>query len=373
MTEREPVPMLDVGAQNHPLAEPLKAAFASVLESGQFILGPEVIAFESEVAELVGVPHALGVSSGTDALLLALMALDIGPGDEVITTPFTFFATAGCISRVGATPVFVDIDPATFNIDPAQVEAALTERTRAIVPVHLFGQPCDMVELGRIASQHALPLIEDAAQALGATTQAGAVGSLGTFGCFSFFPSKNLGGFGDGGLVTTRDPELFECARVLRGHGAKPKYFHARIGGNFRLDALMAALLRVKLPQLESYAEGRRRNAERYDALFAESSLGERLVTPPRVQAGHVYNQYVIRATDRDGLAAHLKERGVASAIYYPRALHQQACFASLGYAEGAFPVAERACEEVLALPVYGELEPAQIERVASEVIAFLA
>jgi len=364
--------MLDVGAQNTPLAPELREVFARVLESGQFILGPEVSAFEAEVAEIVGVSHALGVSSGTDALIVALMALGIEPGDEVITTPFTFFATAGSISRLGATPVFVDIDPATFNLDASRVDAAVTKRTRAILPVHLFGQPCDMVALSRVAQAHALPIVEDAAQALGATTEAGAVGTLGAFGCFSFFPSKNLGGFGDGGLVTTNDSELHERARVLRGHGAKPKYFHALIGGNFRIDALMAALLRVKLPQLDSYTEGRRRNAARYDALFAEAELAERLVTPARVQQGHVYNQYVIRVERRDELAARLAERGIASAIYYPKALHQQGCFAHLGHAAGDFPESERACAEVLALPIYGELPEASLERVAAEVIAFL-
>ncbi|NOY94141.1 MAG: DegT/DnrJ/EryC1/StrS family aminotransferase [Deltaproteobacteria bacterium] len=373
MNSDSPIAMLDVAAQNAPLAEELRAVFARVLESGRFILGPEVTAFEAEVAELVGVSHALGVSSGTDALLVALMALGVGAGDEVITTPFTFFATAGSIARLGAKPVFVDIDPVSFNLDVAAVEAAITPRTRAILPVHLFGQPCDMRALGDIAKRHSLALVEDAAQALGATTEDGSTGSLGDFGCFSFFPSKNLGGFGDGGLVTTNDAELYERARVLRGHGAKPKYFHALVGGNFRIDALMAALLRVKLPHLADYTAGRRANAARYDALFAEADLGERLVAPKCVEEGHVYNQYVIRTSERDELAAHLAERGISTAIYYPKSLHEQACFADLGYATGAFPESERATREVLALPIYGELPEASIERVAAEVVAFCA
>jgi len=373
MTSPEsPVAMLDVAAQNDPLAAELRAVFARVLESGRFILGPEVTAFEAEVAELVGVPHALGVSSGTDALLVALMALGVGAGDEVITTPFTFFATAGSIARLGAKPVFVDIDPVSFNLDVAAVEAAVTSRTRAILPVHLFGQPCDMRALGAIAKRHSLALVEDAAQALGATTEDGGAGSLGDFGCFSFFPSKNLGGFGDGGLVTTKDAELYERARVLRGHGAKPKYFHALVGGNFRIDALMAALLRVKLPHLADYTRGRRANAARYDALFAEADLGQRLVPPQRLAEGHVYNQYVIRTPRRDELAAHLAERGISTAIYYPKSLHEQACFADLGHTRGDFPESERAAEEVLALPIYGELPASSLERVAAEVIGFV-
>ena len=372
MSSQSPVVMLDVAAQNGPLSDKLRAVFARVLESGRFILGPEVTALEAELAAVVGVPHALGVSSGTDALLVALMALGVGVGDEVITTPFTFFATAGSIARLGARPVFVDIDPVSFNLDPVAVQAAITPRTRAIMPVHLFGQPCDMRALGRIAQAHSVFVVEDAAQALGATTEDGAVGSLGELGCFSFFPSKNLGGFGDAGLVTTKDAELAERARVLRGHGAKPKYFHALVGGNFRIDALMAALLRVKLPQLPAYTAARRENAARYDALFAAADLGPRLTTPARVEAGHVYNQYVIRTPKRDQLAAHLSQHGIETAIYYPKSLHEQGCFADLGYATGDFPESERASREVLALPIYGELPPASLERVADEVIGFL-
>lgn len=367
MNER--VPMLDVVAQNAPLSEELREAFARVLESGQFILGPEVAAFEAEVAAYIGATHAIGVSSGTDALLLALMALGVGPGDEVITTPFTFFATGGSIARVGARPVFVDIDPVTFNLDPARVE--IGPRTKAILPVHLFGQTCDMRALREVAGS--VPIIEDAAQALGASGDAGPAGTVGAFGCFSFFPSKNLGGFGDGGLVTTMDDELAERARVLRVHGAKPKYFHAFIGGNFRLDALQAALLRVKLPHLEGWHARRRDNAARYTQLFTAAGLPPARLTPPTaVHERHVYNQYVIRTDRRDALAAHLAEAGVATAIYYPKPLHLQQCFASLGYRAGDLPNAERACAEVLALPVYPELGEERVQRIAELVIEFL-
>ncbi len=264
----EQIPMLDVAAQNEPLMQRLIDKAAEVIRSGRYILGPEVEAFEREVAKYIGVEHAIGVSSGTDALLVALMALGIGAGDEVITTPFSFFATAGCIARVGAKPVFVDIRPDTYNLDVEQVEASVTERTKAILPVHLFGQACDMRALREIAAKHQLPLIEDAAQAIGTRSPAGPVGGLGAYGCFSFFPSKNLGGFGDGGLVTTNDADLADKARVIRAHGSKPKYYHAVVGGNFRLDALQAALLRVKLPALEGWTSVRRQNADRYDAAF---------------------------------------------------------------------------------------------------------
>lgn len=365
------IPMLDVGAQNAPLADELRAAFDRVLSHGQFILGPEVAAFEREIAAYLGVGHAVGVSSGTDALLVALMALDVGPGDEVITTPFSFFATGGCISRLGATPVFVDIEPTTFNLDPAKVAAAIGPKTKAIVPVHLFGQTCDMRALRAVAGE--LPLVEDAAQALGAASDEGKAGALGALGCFSFFPSKNLGCFGDGGLVTTNDAALAERVRVLRAHGAKPKYFHALIGGNFRLDALQAALLRVKLPHLDAWHDARRRNAARYDAAFAAAGLpAERLTPPLRVYEGHVYNQYVIRTDRRDALLAHLGERDIGCAIYYPLPLHLQGCFASLGYREGDLPVSERAAHEVLALPVYPELGDAGVDHVAETVVDFL-
>ena len=353
--------MLDVPAQNAPLADSIRDAFERTLNSGRFILGPEVQQLERELAAYVGSKHAIGVSSGTDALLVALMALDIGPGDEVITTPFTFFATGGCIARVGATPRFVDIEPATFNIDPTKIEAAMNSKTKAILPVHLFGQTCNMAEVIRVAGD--IPVIEDAAQALGARSELGGAGSVGAFGCFSFFPSKNLGCFGDGGLVTTNDDELAEKVRVLRAHGSKPKYFHKLVGGNFRLDALQAAILRAKFPALEGWHQARQDNAAHYDEL-----LGSAVITPTRNQPRHVYNQYVIRTPRRDALAAHLKERGIATAIYYPKPLHLQECFASLGGQPGDLPVAEQACTEVLALPVYPELGMQNLKRVVNEV-----
>ncbi len=365
--------MLDVAAQNGPLMDALTAKAAEVIRSGRYILGPEVEAFEREAAEYIGVEHAIGVSSGTDALMVALMALDIGPGDEVITTPFTFFATGGCIARVGARPIFVDIRPDTFNIDVEQVAAAVTSRTRAIMPVHLFGQACDMEGLTAVAQKAGLAIIEDAAQAIGAKSPLGPVGGLGVYGCFSFFPSKNLGGFGDGGLVTADDAELADKARVMRAHGSKPKYHHAVVGGNFRIDALQAALLRVKLPSLEGWTAGRRRNAERYDQAFSESGLGPALLMPPRREfEGHVYNQYVIRTSRRDELQAHLRSVGVATAIYYPVPLHRQECFAFLGYREGSLPVSEQASEEVLALPIFAGLGESRVNRIIDAVLGFL-
>ncbi len=366
------IPMLDVTAQNAPLEAGIRAAFDRVFTSGHFINGPEVEALEVELADYVGAKYAIGVSSGTDALLLALMGLGIGPGDEVITTPFTFFATGGCISRVGATPVFVDIEPDSFNLGPALVAAAITPRTKAIMPVHLYGQMVDMVALQDVAGE--IPIIEDAAQALGAGPEGARAGSVGTFGCFSFFPSKNLGGFGDGGLVTTQDEALAERARMLRGHGAKPKYFHAHIGGNFRLDALQAAILRAKFPALEAWHAGRHENAARYDERFAAAGLPAALLTtPPRVVERHVFNQYVIRTTQRDALQAHLKSIGIASTIYYPVPLHLQACFSDLGYQPGSLPVAEQACAEVLALPVFPELGQDRVDHIAAAVVDFLS
>lgn len=365
--------MLDVPAQNEPLLDRLLDRAADVIRSGHYILGPEVDAFEREIARHLGVEHAIGVSSGTDALLVALMALGIGPGDEVVTTPFSFFATAGCIARVGATPVFVDIRPDTFNIDVTQVASAITERTRAILPVHLFGQACDMKALWEVACQHDLPIVEDAAQAVGTTSPAGPVGKLGVYGCFSFFPSKNLGGFGDAGLVTASDDTLAEKARVLRAHGAKPKYHHAVIGGNFRLDALQAALLRVKLPALEGWTAQRRSNAARYDAAFRSAGLATDLLRPPtRRFDGHIYNQYVIRSSRRDELASYLRQRGIATAIYYPVPLHRQACFEYLGYQRGSLPEAEKASGEVLALPIFAGLGESRQDRIIDAVLGFL-
>lgn len=365
--------MLDVMGQNEPLLPELEEAALRVLRSGRYILGPEVEELEREVAEKIGVEHAIGVSSGTDALLVALMALGVGPGDEVITTPFTFFATGGCIARVGAKPVFVDIEPTTFNLDPALVERAITENTKAVMPVHIFGQPCDMEPLQTLARERGLSIIEDAAQAIGAQTPEGPVGGLGHYGCFSFFPSKNLGGFGDGGLVTTNHAELAERARIMRVHGGKPKYYHQVIGGNFRLDPLQAALIRVKLAHLEEWTALRRQNAIAYDVLFAKADLpAERLRLPVRQYEGHVYNQYVIRTDRREALQRHLDEKGIGTAIYYPVPLHRQGCFAHLGRGEGSLPVSELAAAQVLALPVFPELGEARQRRVVDTVVAFL-
>lgn len=371
MTEAD-VPLLDLQAHHAPLATEIAAAIDRVVKSQRFVLGPEVQAFEREVAEHLGVPHAVGVSSGTDALLAALMALGVGPGDEVITTPFSFFATAGCIARVGARPVFVDIDPVTFNLDVGRVAGALTDRTKAILPVHLFGQPYDVAGLRAALGDRDVPVIEDAAQAIGARTAAGPVGGLGAYGCFSFFPSKNLGCFGDGGLVTTTDPELAERARLMRGHGAKPKYHHAVVGGNFRLDALQAAILRVLLPHLPAWTKARRANAARYDAAFADDPLLCEVVhPPPRVEPGHVYNQYVVRVPHRDELRHFLVERHIGNEVYYPVPLHLQECFRDLGYREGDLPEAERACREVIALPVFPELGEARQARVIAAMHEF--
>jgi dTDP-4-amino-4,6-dideoxygalactose transaminase len=365
--------MLDLVTENAPLAGRLIAKAAEVIRSGQYILGPEVDAFEREIADHIGVSHAIGVSSGTDALLAALMSLGIGSGDEVITTPYSFFATAGCIARVGATPVFVDIRTDTFNIDVEQVAAAINARTRALMPVHLFGQPCDMERLSQIASEHGLPIIEDAAQAIGAKSPMGPVGTLGAYGCFSFFPSKNLGAFGDAGLVTTEDSMLADKARVVRAHGSKPKYHHQLVGGNFRIDALQAALLRVKLPELDAWTAVRRDNARRYDDAFVSAGLDKALLRPPlRRFEGHVYNQYVVRTSRRDELQEHLKAAGIGTAVYYPRPLHQQGCFAHLGYREGSLPVSEQACRESLALPIFAGLGKARQDRIIDTIVGFL-
>lgn len=366
--------MLDVAEQNEPLIDRLTKKASEVIRSGHYILGPEVEAFEREVGAYIGVEHAIGVSSGTDALMVALMALGIGRGDEVITTPFSFFATAGCIARVGATPVFVDIEADTFNIDVEQVAAAISERTRAILPVHLFGQACDMLGLSDLAKKHDLPIIEDGAQAIGTQSPLGPVGSLGVYGCFSFFPSKNLGGFGDAGLVTTQDSVLAEKARILRAHGSNPKYYHRVIGGNFRMDALQAALLRVKLPELAEWTVRRQENAARYDLAFSRFDPEQRLLRPPvRRFEGHVYNQYVIRTTRRDELEAHLKSARIATAVYYPVPLHRQDCFAHLGYREGSLPVSEQASREVLALPIFAGLGEERQNRIIDAAIGFLS
>jgi dTDP-4-amino-4,6-dideoxygalactose transaminase len=351
------VPLLDLSRQYEPLRDALLRAVVRVCDSQRYINGPEVEGFEREIAALLGVRHAVAVSSGTDALLLALMALRIGPGDEVVTSTYSFFATAGAIVRLGATPVLVDIDPVTFNIDPAAVARAVTPRTKAILPVHLFGLSADLDPILDEASRSGVPVIEDAAQAIGATYKDRPVGSAGTFGCFSFFPSKNLGAFGDAGLLTTGDAALASRARVLRDHGMQPKYHHTIVGGNFRMDAMQAAVLRVKAPHLAAWTEARRTNASRYVRLFREAGLEGVVGLPVEPQGRrHIFNQFVIRTADRDGLKRHLDAQGIGSEIYYPVPFHLQPCFASLGYKPGDFPEAERAARESLAIPIFGEL-----------------
>jgi dTDP-4-amino-4,6-dideoxygalactose transaminase len=350
-----PVPLLDLNRQNAPLQPELLAAFERVLRSGHFIQGPEVESFEKEAAMFLGAKHAIAVSSGTDAILVALMALDLKPGDEVICPSFTFFATAGCIARVGATPVFADVHAHSFNLDAADAARRITPRTKAIMPVHLFGQSADMDALVALAKKHGLAVIEDAAQALGAKYRGRACGTIGEFGTYSFFPSKNLGGFGDGGLVTTQRDDLAEKVRLLRTHGAKPKYYHARIGGNFRLDALQCALLRVKLPHLAGYCTARQRNAAFYSKQLTGASG---FVLPTALpEHEHIWNQYTLRvagAGRRDALRAHLTKRGIGHEIYYPLALHQQECFAHLPRV--TLPVAEQLAREVISVPVFPEL-----------------
>ncbi len=354
------VPLLDLKAQYAPLREEIRAAIDRVCDAQHFILGPEVTEFEKEIAAFIGVRSAIGVSSGSDALLVALMALNIGPGDEVITTPYSFFATAGAVARRGARPVFVDIDPDTYNLEADAVAGKVTPRTKAILPVHLFGQVAEMNLLLNVANKHGLAIIEDAAQAIGAQDAQGrAAGTIGTCGCFSFFPSKNLGAFGDGGLVTTNDEKLAETIRVLRVHGSKPKYYHKLLGGNFRLDALQAAILRVKLPHLAGWTAQRRAHAQLYRELIVAAGLTE-FVTTPADAPGHIYNQFVIRVTERDELREFLREHGVETEIYYPQPLHLQECFAGLGYRPGNFPVAEAAARHSLALPIYPELTAEQ-------------
>jgi dTDP-4-amino-4,6-dideoxygalactose transaminase len=367
------VPLLDLDAQYRPLREEILAAITRVCDSQRFIMGPEIDSLERELCGLLGVKHAIAVSSGTDALLLALMALGITAGDEVVTTTYSFFATAGAIVRVGARPVLVDIDPATFNIDPVQAAAAMTPRTRAIMPVHLFGLGADMDPIMDAANRAGIPVIEDAAQAIGSTYRSRPLGTIGAFGCFSFFPSKNLGAFGDAGLLTSEDDELAARARLLRTHGMRPKYYHHLVGANFRMDALQAAVLRVKAPHLAAWTDGRRANAARYRTLFQAAGL-DSSVTLPDAPADrlHIFNQFVIRTPDRDGLKRHLDELGIGNEIYYPVPFHLQPCFADLGYRPGAFPHAERAAQESLAIPVYGELTLDQQEAVVSAIGQFV-
>ena len=349
-----PIPLVDLPALHAPLRDRLDAAIAGVLDRNDFIQGRDVAAFEAEVAAYMGVAHALGVSSGTDALLVALMALDVGPGDEVVTTTYSFFATVGSIARLGARPVLVDIDPESFNLDPERIEEVLSERTRAIMPVHLFGRAADMGRIGAIAARHRLPVVEDAAQAIGAEHSGRRVGSIGELGCLSFFPAKNLGCFGDGGLVTTDDAELAERVRRLRTHGGQKQYDHQEVGGNFRLDTLQAAVLRVKLPELDTWTRLRQDAAWRYHELFAAHGLADRVTVPSPGPGRHVWNQYVVRVLGgrRDQVLEALRAAGIGCAVYYAKPLHEQPCFAALGYAPEAFPEATRAASEALALPI---------------------
>lgn len=366
------IPLLDLQAQYRPIRGAVLAALTRVADSQRFILGPEVDALERELAAMLEVEHAVGLSSGTDALLAVLMALGVGPGAEVVTPTYSFFATAGTVSRLGATPVFVDIDPRTFNLVPVALARAITPRTRAIVPVHLFGLSADLDPILAAAQRAGVPVVEDAAQAIGARYHGRLVGGFGLASCFSFFPSKNLGAFGDGGLVTTGDASLARELRLLRNHGAEPKYVHTRIGGNFRLDALQAAVLRVKVPHLPTWTDARRRNADRYRAMFDAAGLAGVLdlpIEPPGYT--HIYNQFIVRGPRRDGLRAHLTAQRIGTEIYYPIPFHRQECFADLPSAAGAFPVADRAAETSLALPIYGELTSAQQSRVVDAVAAF--
>ena len=367
------VPLLDLQGQYAPLRDSILEAMTRVCDSQRFIMGLEITALEEELAGLLGIDHTVAVSSGTDALLLALMALGVTTGDEVITTTFSFFATAGVIARVGARPVFVDIDPATFNIDPAGIARAVSPRTKAILPVHLFGLSADMDPIIAAATLAGVPIVEDAAQAIGATCHGRPAGGMGAAGCLSFFPSKNLGAFGDAGLLTTNDAALARRARLLRMHGMEPKYYHHAIGGNFRMDALQAAVLRVKAPHLAAWTEARRVNASRYARLFRDRGLLDRVGLPVE-PAGrrHVFNQFVIRVADRDGLKRHLDARRIGNEIYYPVPFHRQPCFADLRYRDGDFPRAERAAQECLAIPIYSELTLEQQEAVVDAIAEFL-
>jgi dTDP-4-amino-4,6-dideoxygalactose transaminase len=369
------VPLLDLKAQYRAIKADVDAAIAEVLESQHFILGPKVEQCETAIAKYCGCSHGVGVSSGSDALLACLMAENIGSGDEVITTPYTFFATVGAIARLGATPVFVDIDPTTYNIDTSSIAAKVTPRTRAIIPVHLYGQMADMDTIMRIAEGHKLVVIEDAAQAIGAEYKGRRAGSIGDYGCVSFFPSKNLGAFGDGGMIVTNDPQRAGRLAVLRAHGSKPKYHHKIIGGNFRLDAIQAAVVSAKLPHLDEWTAARQRNAARYDQLFRAAGLvaSGHVVLPVAAMGRHIFNQYVIRVADRDALQANLKAKGVGTEVYYPVPMHLQECFAYLGDGLGAFPESERAAKETVALPVHPELTEEQARYVVDCIGAYVA
>ena len=366
------MPLLDLQLQYAPLRSAILEAMTRVADSQRFIGGPEVEAFEREIAALLEVEHAVGMSSGTDAILASLMALGIGPGDEVVTSTYSFFATAGCIARAGARPVLVDIDPETVNIDTAAAIQAIGPRTKAIIPVHLYGQMADMQPLMDAAAAKGVAIIEDACQSIGAKYKGTQAGHWGLAACFSFFPSKNLGAFGDGGLATTNDAAFARELRLMRSHGSEKKYYHQKVGANFRLDALQAAILRIKAPHLAGWTAARRANAERYRRLFESAGLTS-IVTLPVAQDDcfHIYNQFVVRAPQRDELRAHLEQRKIGTEVYYPVPFHLQECFKYLGHRRGDFPHAERASAETLALPIYGELTPEQLARVVDAVRAF--
>jgi len=372
-TTLTPVPPLNLVAQFAGVQEDLLNELIEVARSGYYVLGPKVTAFEESLARYCGTKYALGVSSGTDALLVSMMTLGIGAGDEVIVPTFTFFGTAGTVARLGARPVFCDIDPRTYNMDMEQVERLITPRTKAIMPVHLYGQLVDMDPLLEIARRHNVPIIEDAAQAVGAQNTNGHVaGAFGTFGCLSFYPTKNLGAMGDAGALLTNDADLLELARKLRIHGSGHTYYHEHIGGNFRIDALQAAILTVKLGYLEAWTEQRRAHATRYSELISTAGLAREHIQPPQeIHGRHVYHQYVLRAQRRDELVEFLKQRKIGAGVYYPLPLHLQKCFAHLGHKEGDFPHAERAAGEVIALPIYPELTERQQQTVVDALMAF--
>ncbi len=363
------VPLLDLKAQYATIKDEVLAGVAEVLESQRCIGGPKVEALEEAVAKVSDCKYGVGVSSGTDALLNGLMSLEIGAGDEVITTPFTFFATVGCIARVGAKPVFVDIDPKTYNIDPAQIAAAVTDKTKAIMPVHLFGQMADMDPIMAVANKHGLAVIEDAAQSITSTYKGKKAGGVGTAGCFSFFPSKNLGAIGDGGMVVTNDETLYKRLVMMRNHGMEPKYYHKYVGANFRLDPIQAVALLVKLPHLDDWSQARRDNAAYYNKKFAGTVVQTPYVSP---NCETIYNQYCIRVPRRDEVVAHLHANNIGCEVYYPVPAHLQECFASLGHREGAFPVSEKAAAQIMALPVYPELTDAMQDAVADAILEFL-
>lgn len=362
------VPLLDLKAQYATYKPQALHAISEVCENQWFALGPAVAKFEEDVAAYCGCKYAIGVSSGTDALLVSLMALEIGPGDEVITTPFSFFATAGSVARLGAKPVFVDVDPESYNIDAAGIEEKVTKNTKAIIPVHLFGQLAQMKPIMEIAKRHELAVVEDAAQTIGASQDGTKCGNFGDCGCFSFYPTKNLGGFGDGGLVTTNSDALAEKIKILRDHGQNPRYFYKTIGGNFRLDGIQGAVLSVKLGYLDEWNEKRRKNAAIYDALFSDSP-----VRVPKIDSNNfcIYHQYTITVPERDRLQKFLADNKIGSAVFYPKALHLQDCFRRPGYSPCDFPVAEKLCGEVLSLPIYPELTAEQVEYVAKTVLKF--